>query len=139
MCDDIKCSKLINKARANIVLFVLTKAAIIQSNMSSLCIESIFSVLGFDILYSYHSSLLSTRKLFSFRGQVYLCPVTFTDQWQHHARKAHWITSHFDANIFALVCIINGLKWFIQRRKLLFKTKMDNQVSPYTSLKLSNE
>ena len=68
MYDDIKCSKLINMARwlkiwakirfSKIVLFVLTKAAIIQSIMSSLCIESMFSVRGFDILYSYRSSLL---------------------------------------------------------------------------------
>ena len=68
MCDDIKCSKLINMARllkiwakirfSKIVLFVLTKAAIIQSIMSSLCIESMFSVRGFDILYSYRPSLL---------------------------------------------------------------------------------
>ena len=58
---------------SKIVLFVLTKAAIIQSIMSSLCIESMFSVRGFDILYSYRSSLPYKHVNYFRSADKYIC------------------------------------------------------------------
>ena len=50
---------------SKIVLFVLTKAAIIQSIMSSLCIESIFQFVGL-ILYT-HGTLVYCKHVIYFR------------------------------------------------------------------------